>query len=91
MNLLYLINGDNIEECLQRNMDEIKLLNIIVRADSYDEAGDIARDVAKEMPKLRDTKKLDVEINALAEPISEGKGYCYPTEPTIKRRLILHE
>jgi hypothetical protein len=64
-------------------------LNIIVRASSYEEAGDIARDVAQEMPNLRDVKTIDVEINFLAEPT--GKGYCYSTEPTLKRRLILHE
>jgi hypothetical protein len=39
--------------------------------------------------RLRDEKEIDVEINALAEPT--GKGYCYPTEPTIKRRLKLHD
>jgi hypothetical protein len=72
MNLLYQITGH---------------VNFVVRADSYEEAGDIARDVAQELPNLRDTEEIDVEINVLAEPT--GKGYCYPTEPTIKRRLKL--
>jgi len=61
---------------------------IVVRADSVDEAADIARDVFLEKPGFQAVKEASLEINLLKEP--EGKGYVCAMEPTINRNIKLH-
>jgi hypothetical protein len=65
---------------------------ITVRADSIDEAGDIARDVFLEKPGYGAVREASLEINLLKEPESkDGKGYLCAMEPTINKNIKLHE
>jgi hypothetical protein len=63
---------------------------ITVRADSIDEAADIARDVFLEKPGYLAVKEASLEINLLKEP-EDGKGYLCAMEPTINKDIKFHE
>jgi hypothetical protein len=63
---------------------------ITVRADSYKEAADIARDVFQEKPGFKAVKEASLEINQLVEPEGGHAGYCYPMATTINKEIKLH-
>lgn len=62
-------------------------VDIVVRASTLEEAEDVTRDVAQEMPSLRDEKEILVEITQLVEP--ETIGLCYQLPNSITRRIKL--